>query len=61
MQVYFWFAELDNHEDNPFCHSNSGIVVSNGASEAFYQASAAAREGLGPKGSFTIKQFNKVS
>lgn len=61
METYFWFAELDNHEDNIFCHSNSGLVTAEDAEEAFYLAGADAREGLGPKGSFTIKQFNKVS
>jgi len=61
MHTYFWFAELDNHEDNPYCHSNSGLVYAENAAEGFYRAGADAREELGPKGSFTVKQFNKVS
>ncbi|AWD90275.1 hypothetical protein [Dickeya phage Amaethon] len=36
------------------------MVHANDAVVAFRQASADAREGLGPKGGFTIKQFNKV-
>lgn len=61
MQQYFWMAELDNHEDNKLCFSDYGIVDAKEATEGLQLASRNARLALGPKGSFTIKQFNKVS
>lgn len=61
METWFWYAELD-HKTNDLHETahNSGIVHADCAKDAFQEACRDARGSL-DAGSFTIKQFNKVS
>lgn len=61
MEIYFWYAELNNKADYERYNACGLVVGVHSATDAFKQAVKDAEVFLGAKGVFSIRQFNKVS